>query len=68
MRFAVDVENRACGIPAEAAGACLVSHAGNWDFRLEVSIARKQMVWMHAQMLEHGFQLIVKLLLGRLII
>ena len=68
MSFAVDIENRACRVLAEAAGARLVSHAGDGDFRFEIGIAWNQMVRMHAQMLQHGFQLVVELLFRRLVV
>ena len=68
MSFAVDIEDRGLRVFAEPAGSRLVSHAGDGNFIFEICITWNQMVRMHAQVVEHGFQLVVELLFWHLVI
>ena len=64
MGLAVNVQHRRLGIFAEARRARLVCHTANVDLIFQVEIARDQMVRVHAQVIEHGLQFVVKFLLG----
>ena len=68
MRLAVDIQGRRLRIFPEAAGSGLVRYPGHRDVVLHVHIAWDQVVGMHAQVIEHGLEFVVQLLLGYVVI
>ena len=68
MRLAVNIQHRRFGVFAEARCPRLMCDTANVDLIFHVEIARNQMVRVHAQMIEHGLQFVVKFLLGHLIV
>jgi hypothetical protein len=68
VRLAVDIQGRRLRIFPEAAGSRLVRYPGHRDEALHVGIAVDQVVRVHAQVIEHGLQFVVQLLLCHLVI
>src|ERR1700722_10921161 len=61
MRLAIGVEHGTFWIGAKAAGSCLMRAARDGDFILHVNVAWYQVMRVHAQVIEHGVQFVIKL-------
>ena len=68
MCLAVDIQGRRLRILPEATGSRLVCYSCHRDVVLHVHIAWDQVIGMHAQVIEHGLEFVVQLLLGYVII
>src|SRR5215469_11308608 len=68
MGLAVGIQHRGFGVAPEATRTCLVAATGDRYLVLHIEVARDQVVRVHTQMWQHGFQLVVELLACHLII